>query len=186
MRSWLRALTIAGVLVVVGIAAAGCGGSSSPAATTTPSTNTPGAATTATAPATTESTPATASPDDAAFSAIRAAYETFFNGAGSDVDTKVAVLQDGDRYRSMLADASADPQFQSLTIDIRDITLATADQCAALGEVAPCALVTFDLLVGGMPALVGQQSAAVEVDGKWLVAASAWCTVVAIGGETCP
>lgn len=134
-----------------------------------------------------ESEPATAAPagdDDVA--AIRAAFETFYDGAGTTVDAKVAALEDGERYRSMLVDASLNPQFQSLTIDIRDVRLATAEECVALGAAGRCGIVTHDLLVSGAPALVAQESTAVEVDGVWLVAASSWCAVVALGGETCP
>ena len=117
---------------------------------------------------------------------IEAVFLTFFGGAGTDVDAKVAVLQDGERYRGMLEGASADAQFQSMSIDIRGVRLLTPDDCAALGEVSPCAVVTHDLFVGGAPALVGQDSAAVRIDGRWKVAASAWCRVVAIGGAQCP
>ena len=63
---------------------------------------------------------------------------------------------------------------------------ADADACTAMGEVSPCAVVTHDLFVGGAPALVGQDSAAVRIGGEWKVAASTWCRVVAIGGEQCP
>jgi hypothetical protein len=117
---------------------------------------------------------------------IRVAFETFYDGAGSTVDAKIAMLQDGERYRSMLEDASANPQFQSLAIDIREIRLADDGECAGLGASAPCAVVTHDLLVAGAPMLVAQDGIAVQVDGTWLVAASSWCAVVAIGGETCP
>jgi hypothetical protein len=118
--------------------------------------------------------------------AIRAAFETFYDGAGTTVDAKVAALEDGERYRSMLEDASANPQFQSLTIDIREIRMTADSECGGLGATAPCAVVTHDLLVAGAPMLVAQDSIAVQVDGTWLVAASSWCAVVAIGGETCP
>jgi hypothetical protein len=36
-----------------------------------------------------------------------------------------------------------------------------------------------------MPMAAGIDSAAVRVDGRWLVAASAWCNIVAIGGDSC-
>jgi len=151
---------------------------------------TPPGSTAGPAPGDTEPAGSTGAPDtpgdDAALAEIRAAFETFFGGAATPLDAKVAVLQDGEQYRSMLADASADEQFQSLTIDIRDIRLLPDDECAALDVDAPCAIVTHDLLVGGAPALVAQESTAVQVDGHWLVAASAWCAVVALGGETCP
>jgi hypothetical protein len=140
----------------------------------------------ATEPAATQP-PVTAEPDDqAALAAIRSAFETFFDGAGSDLDARLAVLQDGESYRDMLADASENEQFQSLSTTINEIKLLSADDCAARGASVPCAMVTHDLLVGGMPALIGQQSLAVFIGDEWLVASSAWCAVVAIGGEDCP
>jgi hypothetical protein len=152
--------------------------------TATPATSTPAtsstAATTTAAPAPTTTDPATEQ------MLIGAAFLTFFGGTASDVDEKVAVLQDGERYRSMIVDASANEQFQAMTVDIRGIRLLGADACTAIGEMSPCAVVTHDLFVGGAPALVGQDSAAVRIGDEWRVAASAWCRVVAIGGEQCP
>lgn len=148
-------------------------------ATSTPSTGSTAATTTA-APVPTTTDPA------AEQMLIGAAFLTFFGGTASDVDDKVAVLQDGERYRSMIVDASANEQFQAMTVDIRGIRLLEADACTAIGEMSPCAVVTHDLFVGGAPALVGQDSAAVRIGDEWKVASSAWCRVVAIGGEQCP
>ncbi|MEI7547567.1 MAG: hypothetical protein WCK21_05860 [Actinomycetota bacterium] len=172
------------ILMVLMLAAGGCGGDSKPAATTP-------ATTTDTTPVTTGATPAstgtssTIADGTTSIATIRTAFTTFFTGGGS-VDAKVAVLQDGERYRPMLTDAAANAQFRSLTIDIRDIRLATAAECGGYGELATCAVVTYDLLVGGAPMLAAHQGYAVRVDGTWKVASSAWCAVVKLGGETCP
>ena len=157
--------------------------------TSGPPTSAPVATTTAaaTTAATTTAEPSPSTTDPAAEQMlIGAAFFTFFGGTASDVDDKVAVLEDGERYRSMIVDASANEQFQAMSIDIRSIRLLDVDACAAMGQVSPCAVVTHDLFVGGAPALVGQDSAAVRIGGEWKVAASAWCRVVAIGGEQCP
>jgi hypothetical protein len=174
----IRGASVALLLLVTATACSGgergtgdAGDSTRPSTVTT-STTLPGSST-------------TAAVEDPAVG-IRVAFETFYDGAGTTVDAKIAVLQDGARYRSMLEDASANPQFQSLAIDIREIRLADDGECAGLGASAPCAVVTHDLLVAGAPMLVAQDGIAVQVDGTWLVAASSWCAVVAIGGETCP
>ncbi len=86
----------------------------------------------------------------------------------------------------MIVDAAANAQFQAMTVDIRELAIGDPARCAALGITGACATVTFDLLVSGMPALVAQAGAAVQSNGRWLVASSAWCAVVAIGGESCP
>jgi hypothetical protein len=160
------------------------GSQTSAPATSAPATS--GSVTTSTtATTTTVPGPSTTDPADEQM-LIGAAFLTFFGGTASDVDQKVAVLQDGERYRSMIVDASANEQFQAMAVDIRGIRLLDADACTAMGEVSPCAVVTHDLFVGGAPALVGQESAAVRLGDEWKVAASAWCRVVAIGGEQCP
>jgi len=179
----MKGVRRAGVLAALIALVVACGGGGSSSGSTSSAAPTSTAAVTTTPQASTTSAPPG---DDAALAAIRQAFETFFDGAGSTVDEKVAVLQDGERYRSMLVDASENAQFQSLTIDIREIRLVPGDECISLNAVAPCASVTHDLLVGGAPMLVARESAAVEVDGQWLVAASAWCGVVALGGENCP
>jgi hypothetical protein len=145
-------------------------------------------ATSTTAIATTTTTiAATTTLDTAvAIEQIGEVFRLFFGGAGSDVDAKVAALEDGQRYRSMLVDASANEQFQAMSTDIREVQLLDATACSARGEVSPCAFVVHDVLVGPAPALVAHESMAVEIDGEWHVAASAWCAVVDLGGEQCP
>lgn len=142
-------------------------------------------ATTSTA-STTTTVLATTTDPAVAIVQIGEVFRVFFGGAGSDVDAKVAVLQDGERYRSMLVDASANDQFQAMSTEIREVRLLEAGECATRGEASPCAVVTHDVLVGPAPALVAHESIAVHIDGVWLVAASAWCAVVALGGEQCP
>lgn len=166
---------VAPLLLVAALAGA-CGdggGSTSPPTTMT----TPPTTTTSRAPTTTLAT------DDAQ---VRAAFVTFFSGADRDIDKKVSLLQDGERYRQMLVDASADPQFQQLRAQVRAVRFPEDAACAGLGVPSPCAVATFDLLVGDFPALAGHDGAAVKVAGTWKVAAKAWCDVVAIGGATCP
>lgn len=193
MRLRVAAAVAAGALVV-----GGCSGSepaddrgpeTSGPVTTGPVTSATAASTTAasTTVVSTTAVPGPSTTDPAAEQMlIGAAFLTFFGGAASDVDEKVAVLQDGERYRSMIVAASANEQFQAMSVDIRGIRLLDADACTTIGEVSPCAVVTHDLFVGGAPALVGQDSAAVRIGGEWKVATSAWCRVVAIGGEQCP
>jgi hypothetical protein len=117
---------------------------------------------------------------------VRAAYVAFFDGATPGVDKKVALLENGEKYRQMLVDASANPQFQKLSATVRSVTFPTDSACAALGATSPCAVVTFDLLVAGFPALAAHEDPAVKVGGVWKVAAKAWCDVVSIGGDSCP
>lgn len=159
-----------------------------PEPTTTPTTSptpgsTPGAAT-----VTPEPTPSsTATPDGNDVEEITAAYLAFFDGPGTTVDEKVALLEDGEAYRSMLESASENPSFQSLSAEVLEVTLAdSADECSEMGVASPCAAVRYNLLVSGFPMAAGVESPAVLVDDEWLVASAAWCQVVEIGGATCP
>ena len=141
------------------------------------------ATTSATTSASTTATPAPATDDTAA---ITTAFTTFFDGLDPDLDAKISVLEHGDLLRSMIDDASKDPQFQQLSTVVNSVSLVSDAECTAAGEVAPCALVGHDMFLGGLPAMVGLKSHAVRVDGVWKVSASSWCAVVAIGGATCP
>jgi len=117
---------------------------------------------------------------------VRSVFLAFFNGADRNIDKKVAALQDGERYRQMLVDADADSRFQQLRADIRAVRFPSAADCTAAGLTSPCAIVTFDLLLGAFPALAGHDGPAVKIAGVWKVGSKAWCDVVAIGGDTCP
>jgi hypothetical protein len=117
---------------------------------------------------------------------VRSAFESFFNGSDRSVDKKVALLQDGEKYRQMLVDADADARSQQLRAQIRSVRFPANAECAQAGVPSPCAIVNFDLLLGGFPALAGHDGLAVKVAGAWKVSAKAWCDVVAIGGDTCP
>ena len=189
-----------GVLAAFALATlvGGCSSSSKSAATTVPipppssagtvasttepsATNAPAGATT---PPTTSGATTPASADDVA--AIKAAFTTFFDGLDPDTNAKIAVLEHGDVLGSMVVDAAQNPQFQQLSTVVNSVDMLSDADCAAAGEVSPCALVGHDLFVGGLPAMVGLKSHAVRIDGTWKVSASSWCAVVSIGGATCP
>ena len=176
-----RRQVAAGVLLAVMLTCS-CGGDDDSAATTTiaPSTSTRPLATTAA----TSTAPTTTPASDEAL--IRTAFAAFFNGADRNVDKKVSLLQDGERYRQMLVDADADPRFQQLRAQVRAVRSADPTECTNAGVTSPCSIVTFDLLLGEFPALAAHNGPAVKISGSWKVGAKAWCDVVAIGGATCP
>lgn len=161
-----------------------------PATTVAPPTTT--TASTSTAPMTTApmtTAPTSSQPiglDDADRAAITAVFATFFGGATTSVDEKVAVLQDGETYREMLTDASENEQFQQMSTDIREIRAGTDAECAAQDAGAGCAIVAHDVLVAGFPMAAGIESPAIRGGDGWLVGARAWCDLVESGGEVCP
>ncbi len=202
--------SLAVAVVVALIVAAACGDddepssadststSTSTSASTSPSatTATTGGATTTpttlppeTGPSTAPSptTPATPTGDAGAATAeITDAFTVFFDGLNLDVDAKVARLEDGERFRTMLEDATADPQAQQLSVRVESVTLLSDDACPTRGVAAPCAEVVHDLIVGTLPALVGNVGLAVATDDTWRVSARTWCELVVIGGAECP
>ena len=181
---WAAALSFVALLLG---ACGDSGQSSSPTSSgsvvaTTRETTTTAVTTASTVPAPT--VPATTTPTDEA--QVRSAFEAFFNGADRNVDKKVALLQDGEKYRPMLVDADADSRSQQLRAQIRSVRFPTNAECTQAGVPSPCSIVNFDLLLGAFPALAGHDGPAVKIAGVWKVSAKAWCDVVAIGGETCP
>ncbi len=153
-----------------------------PTAATTAASN--GVSTTASPASTTP--PVTATLDASAIDAVKKAFVTFFDGGNPDVEGKVASIQHGEALRSMIADATIDPQFSKLSTEVRTVSSLAPPDCAGAGEISPCALVIHDMFLGGLPAFVGRTSHAVKIGDRWLVSASSWCSIVAIGGQSCP
>lgn len=177
------ATILAGMALTLLLAACG-GGSTTPAATTTASpTSTSASAVTTTTARPTTVPPTTVSDDTAA---ITQAFVTFFNGKDRDLDKKLALLENGEKYRTMVADAMANPQYQQMSTQIRSVRVLRGGACTAVAASDPCAVVVHDVLVGGFPAVAAHESPAVRQGGIWKVGAKAWCDFVAIGGETCP
>jgi hypothetical protein len=125
----------------------------------------------------------TLGPDDT--SAIKAVFVAFFDGVVRDVEKKVNGLERGEQYRSMLADAVANPQFAQMSTQVASVKVLDSAACTEAKMVNPCAQVVHTLLVGAFPAVIDKTSFAVKVDGAWKVAAKTWCDVVAIGGASC-
>jgi hypothetical protein len=182
--AWVAALSVVFVLAACGGDDQSSPSSTGPGATTSASSSTSTATTVTVTTVAPSTAPTTAGPTDEA--QVRSAFEAFFNGADRNVDKKVALLQDGEKYRQMLVDADADTRSQQLKAQIRSVRFPTAAECAQAGVPSPCAIVNFDLLLGAFPALAAHDGAAVRIAGVWKVSAKAWCDVVAIGGESCP
>jgi len=117
---------------------------------------------------------------------ITGAFTVFFGGGSSTVDEKVAVLEDGERYRSMLEAASANEQFHAMSTAVHAVRAGSPAECARLGADPGCAVVTHDLLVSGFPMAAAIESPAVRGPRGWLVGWRAWCATVEIGGASCP
>lgn len=156
------AIPLVGAVTAALMMACGCGGGSS---------------------ATTTSTPTV--PDSADAAQVTTAYTTFFDGTAT-VAQKVATVQYGARLRSMLADASKNPQFQQMSAKVHSVRILTAAQCATAKEASPCAEVVHDVFIGPVAAQASLVGYAVKVGSSWRVSASTWCALVKMGGADCP
>jgi hypothetical protein len=135
---------------VVLIALAGCGGSSGGSA----------------APPSPSPTVDAVAADKAA---ITQAWQTFFTAGGS-VDSHIALLEDGTKFRAELTASAKDPTNADLTAKVTDVVVS-----------GTTAAVTYDLTgKGGVVLLGGSMGEAVKVGGAWLVSKKTYCQLVTL------
>lgn len=143
---------IAGVAVL--IAVAGCGGSS-------------GGSAVAPSPSPTVDTVA------ADKAAITTAWEGFFAGGGS-VDSHLALLEDGAKFRAELTAQAKDPANAALAAKVTDVVVS-----------GTTAAVTYDLTgKGGVVLLGGSVGEAVKVGASWLVSKKTYCQLIQLQDST--
>ncbi|MFI1101253.1 hypothetical protein [Streptomyces melanogenes] len=126
---------------------------------------------TATAPA---ESPAADQPADpaAARAQIEKNWTTFFDPKAS-TDAKVKVLENGDALRPLLAAFGNDKNAAQSSAKVTAVTFSSPTQAA----------VTYDLLVGGNPALPGAKGTAVLQDQTWKVSVKTLCALVRLSGN---
>jgi predicted secreted Zn-dependent protease len=133
----------------IAVLLAGCGGSSGG---------------TAAPPASPSPSVDTAAMDTAA---VTQAWQTFFT-AGGPVDSHIALLQDGEKFRTELTASAKDPANKDLVAKVT--TVAISGSTAA---------VTYDLLgTGGTVLLGGSMGEAVKVGTTWLVSKKTYCQLI--------
>ncbi len=109
---------------------------------------------------------------------INEAYEALFSGEITDVDRKLAALEDGEVLRPYFLEAYEAQQaiVAGIRVRIDDVTLVDATH----------ADVTYTLLLDGAAVLDHVQGAAVQVDGRWLVTRRTYCDVSTQGQTEIP
>lgn len=171
LQRWTVGMALTGVMLLL----AACGSSSSSTKATTPPTTA--------APTTTTMDAATAKAQ------IEANWTKFFDGSNPDTNSKLAVLENaakiGDAYKQAEAKAGASASQTSTKVNAIEL-LSVSDCNDNLGESVVCAKVTYDLLVGGKPALSNQIGYAVYDNGVWKVSAVTDCALSHLGGVDCP
>jgi hypothetical protein len=103
---------------------------------------------------------------------IKSAYETFFSGKSS-VPDRVAVLQDGPRFKALVTSFANNPLAKNVSASVSSVTLQGADN----------AKVVYTVKFGGT-ALPKQTGTAVKQSGTWKVGYLGLCKLVALSGTT--
>jgi len=113
---------------------------------------------------------------------IATAYNTLFNLSNPDVNSKVAVIQNGSTITSALQQALSSSLASSAGgAKIDSTSLLSASKCATAKVPYPCAHVTYDINnTTGTAILPNSQGYAVYVDGKWLVAKTTICGLLGL------
>ena len=158
-RSRLAALAAAAVLVVTPVAV-GCSDDGNDSGGTSP---TP-----------TQTQTQTDAPADpvAAKAEIAKNWTVFFN-PNTSVDDRVAVLENGEQMRPVLAAFGSDPNAAKASAKVTAVSFTAVDK----------ADVTYDLLVGGAPAVPNAKGTSVEQDGTWKVSVQTLCALVKQSGN---
>ncbi|WP_189537057.1 hypothetical protein [Streptomyces roseolilacinus] len=177
-RTRTAALATAAVLALVPLTAS-CGegddasvGPQSPDLQTTSEAASPPASPTATAtgsPTATGSAPA--DPQDAE-EEIRENWTEFFDPKTS-TDERVRLLENGDRLRPVIEAFGNDPNAAKTSARVKSVSFTSATG----------ADVTYDVLVGGRPALPGSKGTAVLQQDTWKVSRNTLCALVKLSGN---
>jgi hypothetical protein len=103
---------------------------------------------------------------------IKSAYTTLFSGKSS-VPDRVAVLQDGSRFKSVVESFASNPLAKNASAKVFSVTMQGADK----------AKVVYTVKLGGT-SLTSQTGSAVKQNGTWKVGYLGLCKLVALGGTT--
>jgi hypothetical protein len=103
---------------------------------------------------------------------IKSAYETFFSGKTSIPD-RVAVLQDGPRFKALVTSFASNPLAKNVSADVSSVTLEGGNK----------AKVVYTVKLGGS-SLPTQTGSAVKQNGAWKVGYAGLCKLVALAGTT--
>ncbi len=105
---------------------------------------------------------------------IKSAYEQFFSGKSSVAD-RVAVLQNGPKFKSVVQSFASNPLAKNVKVTVSSVTLQGSDKANVV--------YTVSLGSAGLPK---QNGTAVLENGKWKVGYASLCRLVALQGPAPP
>jgi hypothetical protein len=106
---------------------------------------------------------------------VKQAWTTFFNGS-TPAATKVALLQNGQRFAPIIQAEANSPLARQTKVVVKRVTL--------LGRTRASVLYTIEL--GGQPALPNQTGTAVLAGGRWQVSDRSFCSLLSLQGAVPP
>jgi hypothetical protein len=116
-----------------------------------------------------------ASSGHSAVEQVKHAWTTFFNGS-TPAATKVALLQNGQRFAPIVQAEASSPLARQTKVVVKKVTL--------LGHNRASVLYTIEL--GGQPALPNQTGTAVLEGGRWRVSDRSFCSLLSLQGAVPP
>lgn len=159
----LRLISMILVTCAVSVSAVACdiGTPSAPPA--------PSAPAAPTAPAgPTGSTATGAASEQAAEEAVANNWQAFFN-AKTPPSRRIALLQDGQQFAAIIQAESGTSIESEVSAQVTKVTITTPNRFAR---------VSYTILLGGQPALSGQQGTAVFTNGVWQVGDNSLCNLL--------
>jgi hypothetical protein len=108
-------------------------------------------------------------------SQITANWEAFFSAA-TPTSRRVELLQNGQTFAAVLSAQAKSPLASSASAKVQKVAMVSATQ----------AKVSYDIVVGGSPALTSQTGVAVLQNGTWKVGDASFCGLLTLenGGKT--
>jgi hypothetical protein len=168
MTTYRRLSQTLGAVALAGLAATAtaCGSSGPSASVSTTPTTAPATTPAASSPATSSSS-GTGSAADAA--AVKKNWEAFFN-AKTPVSQRVALLQDGSQFQSIISSQAGSGLAAAATAKVTHVTVSSPTQ----------ATVSYEILISGTPELKNQTGTAVNQGGTWKVGVSSFCGLLVL------
>ena len=165
------------ILLVCALAAGIAACSSSGNSSSSGASSSPSSAPSSSAPATSSAPVTSASPvsSSGATAAITTNWEAFFSPK-TPVAKRVSLLQDGQTFASVIRSQAGSGLASSATAKVTKVTVVSPSQ----------AKVTYNILLGGQPALSNQSGVAVKQAGTWKVGVASFCGLLTVenGGKT--
>ncbi len=134
---------------------------------------------------------------------VKATFDTDAFGQNATDDERVAAIENGEDLRDFIEESFADPGVKSLGFEIKGVAFLDVNQCRDQANTdKACGVVTADVLDGGQPTLLVDQSIFVvfpqcEQDGsnprpgdapcgRWKVSEQSLCTLLSTKNHNCP